>query len=113
MTSYKRGDVILVNFIFADESGMKKRPAVVISSDLYNKQRREAIISAVTSRTDRILIGDHFIDDWQGAGLISPSVATGIIRTVNQGMVNRKLGTMPYPDMQAITSNLADVLATR
>jgi len=110
MTDYKRGDVILVRFIFSDETGERQRPAVIVSSGAYHKSRQEAIIAAITSRTDRILLGDHFIDNWEGAGLLFPSVATGIIRTIKQGMIARKLGIMPVPDMKRINGNLRDVL---
>jgi mRNA interferase MazF len=113
MTEYNRSDVILVSFIFSDESGERRRPAVIVSSDAYHQSRREAIISAITSRTDRILAGDHLIDDWQGAGLLFPSVATGIIRTIKQGMIAKKLGIMPRLDMQAIEDNLRDALGLR
>ena len=82
MTSYKRGDVVLVRFIFSDETGERQRPVVILSPDTYHKSRQEAIIAAITSRTDRILVGDHLINDWEGAGLLFPSVATGIIRTI-------------------------------
>jgi mRNA-degrading endonuclease toxin of MazEF toxin-antitoxin module len=37
MTTYKFGDVILVSFPFTDQSTSKKRPAIVISSDIYNE----------------------------------------------------------------------------
>jgi mRNA interferase MazF len=110
MTEYSRGDVVLVGFIFADESGVKRRPAVIISSEVYHSGRDEAIIAAITSRTDRVLVGDHLIDDWQGAGLLFPSVATTIIRTIKQGMLTRKLGSMPIPDMETIDSKLKLVL---
>ncbi len=110
MTEYRRGDVVLVSFVFTDESGERRRPAVIVSSDTYHSGRQEAIIAAITSRTDRVLVGDHPIVDWQGAGLIFPSLATGIIRTVKQGVIARKLGTMPYPDMQAIENNLRAIL---
>ncbi len=113
MTEYNRGDVVLVSFIFSDESGERRRPAVVVSSDAYHQSRQESIIAAVTSRTDRILIGDHLISDWQSAGLLFPSVATGIIRTVKKGMIAKKLGTMPRLDMQAIEDNLRDALGLK
>lgn len=106
MTGYRRGEVVLVRFIFSDETGERKRPAVIVSSDTYHQSRQEVIIAAVTSRTDRVLVGDHFISDWQNAGLLFPSVATGIMRTIKQAMITRKLGTMPQPDMQAIEDNL-------
>jgi mRNA interferase MazF len=106
MTGYSRGDVVLVSFVFSDETGEKRRPAVVISSKAYLTSRNEAIIAAITSNTDRILVGDHRIEDWQAAGLLFPSVVTGIIRTVKQGMITGKLGIMLASDMQAIESNL-------
>jgi len=113
MTEYSRGDVVLVSFVFTDESGERRRPAVVMSSDAYNRSRQEAIIVAITSRTDRVLIGDHPISDWQRAGLLFPSVATAIIRTIKQGMIAKKLGTIPQGDMQAIEDNLRDALGLK
>ena len=106
MTEYNRGDVVLVNFVFSEETGVKRRPAVIVSSDAYHHSRQEAIIAAITGRTDRLLVGDQLISDWQGAGLLFPSVATGIIRTIKQGMITRKLGVMPGADMEAISNNL-------
>jgi mRNA interferase MazF len=113
MTGYKRGDVVLVRFIFSDETGERQRPAVIVSSDAYHRSRQEAIITAITSRTDRILVGDHLISGWQEAGLLFPSVATGIIRTIKQGMIAKKLGTMPLADMKGIGDNLRDALALK
>ena len=111
MTEYERGDVVLVNFVFSDEIGARRRPAVIVSSDAYHHGRQEAIIAAITSQTERVLIGDHLIKDWQGAGLLFPSVATGIIRTIKQGMIAQKLGAIPQLDMQAIDSKLRVALA--
>lgn len=110
MTEYKRGDVVLVGFIFPDETGIKRRPAIIISSDIYHTGREEAIIAAITSRTDRVLVGDHVIDNWQRAGLLFPSVATSIIRTIKQSMIAHKLGSMASPDMEGINDKLRIVL---
>jgi len=110
MTVCNRGDVVLISFVFADETGVKRRPAVVISSDAFHNGRDEAIIAAITSQTDRVLVGDHLINDWQKAGLLFPSVTTGIIRTVKQGMIARKLGSMPAPDMGIINDKMRLVL---
>ena len=107
MTVYNRGDVVLISFVFADETGAKQRPAVIISSDTYHQQRQEAIISAITSKTDLILVGDHLISYWQEAGLLFPSVATGIIRTIKQSMITRKLGTVSQGDLKGINEQIA------
>lgn len=113
MTDYNRGDVILVGFIFSDETGERRRPAVVVSSNAYHRSRQEAIIAAITSRTDRILMGDYLIRDWQDAGLLFPSAATGIIRTIKQDMIARKLGTMPGSDMRGIEDKLREALGLK
>lgn len=111
MTGYRRGDVVLVPFVFSDESGAKRRPALIVSSDAYLEKRREAIISAITSRTDRMLFGDHLIGDWRAAGLLFPSVVTGIVRTIKQDMISLRLGALPAADMVEVERRLTTVLA--
>jgi mRNA interferase MazF len=113
MIEYKRGDIVLVNFVFSDETGIKRRPALIVSSDAYHQGRQEVIIAAVTSRSDRILVGDHLITKWREAGLLFPSVATGIIRTIKQDMVAKRLGVMANEDMREIDDKLRFVLDLR
>ena len=106
MTAYSRGDVVLVGFVFADESGRKLRPAVVISSAAYQRARQEVVVAAITSNVRRRLFGDHLIGDWQGAGLLFPSVVAGIIRTIKRTMIARKLGSLAKPDLEAVQREL-------
>jgi mRNA interferase MazF len=110
MTVYNRGDVVLVGFVFSDESAKKLRPALVISSAAYNRSRQEIIVAAITSNIRRRLFGDHLIAEWKGAGLLFPSLATGIFRTIKQTMIERKVGTMPKSEMQAIDRKLRQSL---
>jgi len=111
MTAYKRGDVVLVGFVFSDESGKKLRPALVISSSAYNRGRKEVVVAAITSNVRRRLFGDRLIVDWKGAGLLFPSVATGILRTVTRGMIDRKLGVIAKVDIDAVDNELRRSLA--
>ncbi len=92
----------MVGFIFSDESGKKLRPAVVISSAAYNRAREEMVVAAITSNVRRRLFGDHLIAHWKGTGLLFPSLVTGILRTIKRTMIDRKLGSMPKPDLEAI-----------
>ena len=107
---YSRGDVVLVNFVFAEETGSKRRPVLLLSSDQYTQGRQEAVVSAITSNTRRILVGDHLMVDWDEAGLLFPSVVTGIIRTIKQSMIDRKMGTISQNDLAEIESNLKEIL---
>ena len=106
MTAYNRGDVVLIGFVFSDESGKKLRPALVISSPAYNRARQEIVVAAITSNVRRRLFGDHLISDWQGAGLLFPSLVTGIVRTIKRAMIGRRLGSMPKPDLEAFEREL-------
>lgn len=108
--AYQQGDVVLVRFVFSDESGAKRRPAVILSTERYHQGRQEAIVAAITSNMQRLLVGDHVVTGWQEAGLLYPSVATGIIRTVNQVMIERQLGTMPAGDLQGIQEQIRSIL---
>ena len=110
MTAYNRGDVVLIAFVFSDESGKKLRPAVVVSSAAYNRSRTEIVVAAITSNIRRRFFGDHLIADWKGAGLLFPSLVTGIFRTIKRTMVDRKLGAMPKHEMEAIDVKLRQSL---
>ncbi len=106
MTAYSRGDVVLIGFVFSDESGRKVRPALIISSSAYHRARQEVIVAAITSNLRRRLYGDHLVANWKGAGLLFPSMVTGIVRTIKRAMIDRKIGSMPKPDLAAIEREL-------
>ena len=44
-TDYRFGDLVLVPFPFTDQTGTKKRPAVVVSSDTYQGQRPDVVLT--------------------------------------------------------------------
>jgi len=62
-TEYKRGDIVLVNFVFAEETGSKRRPVLILSSNCYMEERQDVIVSAITSNTLRLLVGGHLMFD--------------------------------------------------
>ncbi len=101
---------MLVGFVFSDESGKKLRPAVIISSPAYHRARHEVVVAAITSNVRRRLFADHLIADWKGAGLLFPSLVTGVLRTIKRTMIERKLGSMPKPDLEAIDRELRRAL---
>ena len=110
MTNYNKGDVVLVNFVFSDESGVKRRPALVLSTDEYNNRRQEVIVAGVTNNIERILIGDYLLKHWQDAGLLYPSVVTSIFRNIKNQMIYRKLGELSDDDIIAIEQNVRHIL---
>ena len=110
MTKYKRGDVVLVDFGFSEGTGSKKRPTLIVSSDNYHSDRQEVIVAAITGNIRRALFGDTKIDKWKEAGLIRPSLVTGIMRTIKGAMIIRKLGTLLPQDLQNVQKNLVKAM---
>lgn len=96
----------MVGFVFSDESGRKLRPAIVISSAAYNRARQEVIVAAVTSNVRRRLFGDYLIASWKEAGLLYPSLATAILRTIKRTMIEKKLGSLPKTDLETFDREL-------
>ena len=111
MTAYKRGDIVLVPFPFSDQSTVKKRPAVIISSSQYNTTSQDIIIMAVTSRIDALLdIGECTIQNWKEAGLLKPSTIKPALSTIEQKLVLKKLGTLSAGDLTLLGAALKDLL---
>ena len=106
MTNYKSGDVVLVEVVFSEGIGSKKRPALVISSNHYNRSRHEVVIAAITSNIKRELFGDTKIENWREAGLIYPSLVTAIVQTIKANMIVKKLGYLSQQDFNKVKNNL-------
>lgn len=92
-SSFSFGNVVLVPFPFTDQSGSKKRPAVVVSNHGYNASRRDIVMMAITSQVRQPLaFGGAMVADWQGAGLIKASVLKPVFATIEQALVIRTMG---------------------
>ncbi|MDW7712501.1 MAG: type II toxin-antitoxin system PemK/MazF family toxin [Deferrisomatales bacterium] len=95
MTSYEFGDVVLVPFPFSDQTTHKKRPAVVISSAAYARERPDLLVPAITSQVRPTPgIGEAPITHWQDAGLVKPGVLKPVLTTIEKRLVVRKLGQL-------------------
>jgi hypothetical protein len=65
-TSLRFGDIVLVPFPFTDQSGTKRRPAIVVSSAGYQARRRDIVIMAVTSRMRTTpAFGEFEVAEWR------------------------------------------------
>lgn len=110
-STFDFGDVVLVPFPFTDQSGTKKRPAVVVSIAGYNASRRDVVIMAITSQVRTPLgYGEAMVDDWRTAGLIKVSVLKPVFSTIEQGLVMRVMGHLSAADLQTLQRLLENVL---
>ena len=110
MTDYSFGDIVLVPFPFTDQSSTKKRPAVIVSSDPYNRQWPDIIIMAVTSQVRSAgYFGDVSVEKWKQAGLLKPSVIKPIFTTIEKGLVIGKLGRMGEKDLSSLQEAIKSI----
>jgi mRNA interferase MazF len=102
-TGFKFGDVVLVTFPFTSQTGKKQRPAAVISSSAYHRQRPDVILLAITSQVrPKLGFGEALVQDWQAAGLLKPSVLKPVLLTAEKTIVRKTLGKLQTADQQAL-----------
>lgn len=105
------GDVVLLPFPFTDQSGAKKRPAVIVSSMSYNGKRHDIVIMAITSQVREPLgFGEAFVTEWQAAGLIKQSVLKPVFATIEQALVVRVMGKLSPTDQNALRAAIAQAI---
>lgn len=111
MTNYDFGDVLLVPFPFTDQTDIKKRPAVVVSSSVCNRKRPDLVVMAVTSQIrSTVHWGDTTVLDWKQAGLVKPSVIKPIIATVGKRLIFRRLGHLGQEDRKTLQETLRRII---
>jgi mRNA interferase MazF len=99
------GDIVLVNFRGA--TGIKRRPAVVISTDLYHRVRPDVILAVVTTRVDTAIEQtDYLLKDWHDAGLRKPSAFRAYFGTYEQDNFSLVVGTLSERDWHEVQDRL-------
>lgn len=105
------GDVVLVVFPFTSQTGAKKRPAVVVSNNTYNRQKPDLVIMAITSQLRAsVSLGEVWLGDWQAANLLKPSAVKPLFATIEQNLVQRHLGRLSSQDQTALRNAIRSVL---
>lgn len=110
-TGSEFGDIVLVRFPFTDQVGSKQRPAVVVSSAAYQRQRPDLILMAVTSQVKpKTGFGEAVIQHWQPAGLLKPTVIKPVLFTAEKTLIRKTLGRVQPDDQVALRKVLAAIL---
>ena len=103
-------DIVVVPFPFTDRKAEKRRPALVVSSNEFNRGHRHSILAMITSAPGE-WPSDVTIRDWQEAGLSVPCKVRFKLFTLDDDRVLRRLGTLALRDRQAVGSTLSRWIA--
>lgn len=105
----KPGDVVIVNFPGA--SGIKRRLAVVLSTDIYHTHRPDVIVDLLTTNIEAATAPtDYVLKDWEAAGLHFPSAFRSYILTLDDGTLP-SIGHLSDCDWQEVQASLKLALA--
>lgn len=99
------GNVVLVDFRGA--LGIKRRPALVVSSDAYNEARPDVVLAVITSNVDSATgRTDHVLTDWAEAGLKRISAFRSYFGTYDQNDVGVVIGRLSASDWASVIARL-------
>ncbi len=108
---FEFGNVVLVPFPFTNLAAFKQRPAVVVSSRIYNDAKPDIVIMPVTSQLRSVSsLGEVLIGEWRQANLLKPSVIKPVFATLEQRLVIRSLGILQAQDQASLRAAIATVL---
>jgi mRNA interferase MazF len=103
------GDVVTVDF--PGVLGIKRRPAVVVSTDIYHTNRPDVVLGLLTTQTTGATgPTDYVLQDWFVAGLHNPSAFRVFLATLPATSVV-KIGHLSDRDWQEIQVRLRTGLA--
>ncbi|MBM3752624.1 MAG: type II toxin-antitoxin system PemK/MazF family toxin [Acidobacteria bacterium] len=106
----KPGDIVLGTFHGAVET--KLRPAVVLSSEIYLRERPDVIVGILTSKLPvRLATTDHVLRDWRQAGLRIESCFRAYILTIDQREVTI-IGWLSEHDWRAVKLRVSHAIET-
>ena len=99
----KAGDVVIVDF--PGVQGVKRRPAVVVSSELYHQVRPDVTVAILTSQiASAATPTDHVLVDWRAAGLKKPSAYRSFFLSIPRTAMIAVVGQTSDRDRQAIAA---------
>lgn len=107
----KRKDIILIPYPFTDQSGTKRRPALVISHDNFNKNSDDLVTCAITSNIDNdqriVLIKE---DDWKDGHYSESGVKFSNILTVGKKLVAKRIGRLSGEKFREVIEKIHTII---
>ncbi len=99
---YSRGEILLVSLIFSNQTGLKRRPVMVV----YDSGDADLLVVPVTSHGERSVL-DVPLLQWQNAGLrLASVVRVEKFATIEKTAIVRPLGRVGAADWPNIEAAL-------
>jgi len=112
----RRGDVVLIDYPYAQGGGTKARPVLVVQNNRDNQRLPNTIVAQITSVTKRSLEPTQILielasSEGRQSGLIQNSVVNCVnLFTLGKNRILRKLGSLPDSFMREVDACLKTAL---
>ena len=103
-------DVVVVPFPFTEKLAEKRRPALIVSSNLFNKQHDHLILAMITTAKNSIWVSDVQLHDWKSAKLSVPCKVRFKLFTLDKQLISHRLGILSPSDKEAVKLALKQIL---
>ncbi len=92
-------------------TGIKRRPAVVLSSATYHAIRPDIIVGLITSQTKGLGVTEYVLQDWAASGLRVASVFRSFIVTLPPSSNVVRVGQLSERDWRGVRACVKTALA--
>ena len=111
--TYEPLDVVVVPFPFTDRQATKRRPALVVSSEEFNRMHQHVILAMITSAPGPAWSSDVVLADWRKARLTVPCKVRVRLFTLNNSLILRRVGVLSGEDAAAVRATFSRFLTFR
>jgi mRNA interferase MazF len=104
------GEIVVVDF--PGVHGVKRRPAIVLSSDVYHRNRPDVILGLITSQIASATgPTDYVLQDGRIAGLHTASAFRAFLVTLPQAAITASIGRASDRDWREILTCVETAIA--
>jgi len=105
----ERCDVVVVPFPFSDRVQAKRRPALALSREDFNRHGHTVMAMVTTGRAPA-WPGDIVLTDYTEAGLAVPCVVRMKLFTLDNRLILRKIGRLADDDAERVSGSVRQLL---
>jgi mRNA interferase MazF len=99
---YKKFDIVVVPFPFVDSPLSKPRPAIVLSSEDFQRRNAHVHLGMITTAHNTKWKDDIFLSDLSTTGLSVTSFFRPKIFTLPESLLRKKIGEVSQKDREKI-----------
>ena len=100
------GDIVVVPFPFTDRQNAKRRPALVLSHNAFNKDHKHTLLAMITTATHTQWKSDCLIKNLKPTALPCASIVRMKLFTLDNRIIIKRLGTVHEKDRKSVQMKL-------